>query len=107
MGLAGVARVVGMPCEDCEGAVDLFGENDANELMGQRHAAEGEYQVSARAHGSGPSIGWPNRKDERLLPAVPPQSNPPRQLFRADDLTPAIEGDEEWRGAAFCSIEVL
>jgi hypothetical protein len=37
-----VAGVVGVACEDGEGAVDLLGEDGASELMGQGDGAERE-----------------------------------------------------------------
>lgn len=37
-----VARVVGVACQDCTGAVDLFGEHEPGELVGHGDGAKGE-----------------------------------------------------------------
>src|ERR1700735_3937058 len=61
-----VAGVIGMSGDDGQGAVDLFGEDDAGELMRQRHRPEGEKQVSAGAGGNGPSVRGTDGEHEIL-----------------------------------------
>lgn len=61
-----VARVVGMAGEDCAGAVDLFGEDQAGESVGEGERAEGEKDLCARECCGGPAAGGTDGKDDVL-----------------------------------------
>ena len=61
-----MAGVVGVAGEDGEGAVDLFGEDGAGELVGEGDGAEGEDEGGAGAGGGGPAVGGADGEDDGL-----------------------------------------
>ena len=88
--MAGVVGVVG---EDSGGSVELFGEDDAGQLVGEGEAAEGEEQVGAIEGGWGPTVGGAYGEDEALGSFVPPATDAGGELFRGELLAPAVEED--------------
>jgi len=55
-----------MAGEDGEGAIDLLGQNDAGEFVGESHRTKREERVGAEASGRRPSVGRSDGEDERL-----------------------------------------
>src|ERR1039458_9644904 len=60
--VAGMVRVAG---EDGEGTVDLLGEDDASELMGQGNVTEREDEAGAGASGGWPAVVGADGTDNR------------------------------------------
>jgi len=58
-----MAGVVGVPSEDCTGAVELFGENEAGEFVGHGDWAKRQAEVGLGKSWFGPSVGWPDGED--------------------------------------------
>lgn len=83
-----------MAGEDGEGAVDLLGQDDACQLVGEGDAAEGEQKVGASASHVGPSVGGADGEDEMLRPGVAKMADGLGELFGGELLTSAIEKDE-------------
>ena len=59
-----------MAGENGESAVELLGEDDAGELMGQGDASEGEEKVGALARGGRPAVRGADGQDEMLRAAI-------------------------------------
>jgi hypothetical protein len=99
-----VSGVVGMPGQDGQGAVDLFGQYNAGELVRQGHAAEGKEKVGALACGRGPSVGGTDGKYEALGALI---ANPPDvcgELLGGVLLAAAIQQDGIGWGATGLAI---
>jgi hypothetical protein len=90
-----VAGVVGVIREDGEGAVDLFGENGAGELMGKRDLAEGENKGCAGSRGHGPSVGGADGEDEGLRAGVAEAADVLGEGFARELLAARVEQDED------------
>jgi len=56
--------------EDGEGAVDLLGEDEAGEVVGQGDEAEGEQEVGAGAGQRGPAVGRADGEDDALRAGI-------------------------------------
>jgi hypothetical protein len=54
---------VGAAGEDSEGAIELFGEHDAGELVGESHRAERKLLVGAQAESFGEAVGVAAKED--------------------------------------------
>src|SRR6266403_1970229 len=61
---------VGAAGEDGEGAVELFGEHDAGELVGESHGAEGKLLVGALAEIFGEAVGVAAKEEQFAGAAV-------------------------------------
>ena len=59
-----------MAGEDGEGAVELFGKDDAGEVVGEGDGAEGEKQAGSGASGGGPSVGGADGEDDGLCSGI-------------------------------------
>lgn len=69
-----MAGVVRMACQDCTGAVELFGQNEAGEVMGQGDGAEREQETGMGTemvlnliqHAWGPAVSGADGENEAL-----------------------------------------
>ncbi len=59
-----------MAGENGQRAVDLLGQNDAGELVGQRDGSKREQQAGARTGCSGPAVGRADGEHQRLRAGV-------------------------------------
>ena len=80
-----------MSSQDGQRTIDLFGQNDTRELMGQGDAAEGNKKIRALTCPSGPTIGWPDSQHETLNSLVADPSNVGGKLFGGALLATAIQ----------------
>jgi hypothetical protein len=65
-----VSGVVWMPSEYCKCPVELFGEHDAGEFVGQRHWAQRQQHLCLPWRLLRPAARRPNGKDDRLLSGI-------------------------------------
>ena len=86
-------------------AVDLLGEDDAGELVGQRDGAKREHQASARAGGGGPAVGRTDGQHQALRARVAEAADVRGELLRRELLAPAVQQDEDGRGAGGLAIQ--
>ena len=100
-----VAGVVGVVGEDGEGAVDLLGEDDASQFVGQRDVAEGEDEAGAGAGGCGPTVGGADGEEEGLRAGVAQAAEVGGEFFAGELLAAAVEQDEDRGGACRLAIE--
>ena len=80
-----------MAGEDGEGAVDLLGEDEAGEVVGQGDEAEGEQEVGAGAGQRGPAVSGTDGKDEVLRGGVAVAADECSEVFRGELLAAAVE----------------
>jgi hypothetical protein len=88
-----VARVVGVSSEDGGGAVDLLGQYNASELVGQGEASEGEEQVGADAGGRRPSVCRADTEHEALGAVVAKAADSGGEVLGGKLLAGAVEQD--------------
>jgi hypothetical protein len=100
-----VAGVVGMAGEDGEGAVDLLGQDDACELVGEGDAAEGEQELGTSASYIRPAVGGPDGEDETLRPGVAKMANGLSNLFGGELTAAAVEQGKVDGSSAGLAIE--
>jgi hypothetical protein len=86
--------------EDGEGAVGLFSEDNAGELVGEGDEAEGEEEVGAGAGGGGPAVGGADGEDEALGSHVAQVTETRGKILGRNLLAAAVEEDEVGTGAA-------
>jgi hypothetical protein len=65
-----VAGVVRVARENCKCAVELLGEDETGEGVGERERAEGEQEGGALAGGVGPSAGGADGEEDVLLALI-------------------------------------
>jgi hypothetical protein len=100
-----MAGVVGMACQDCTGAVELFGEYEASEVVSQGDRAKREQEAGLRL-GNGmscrrPAVGGADSEDH-VLNALVAAGTEPRGKFGRGKLT-ATTIEKDWEsGKAGC-----
>lgn len=97
--------MVGVSGEDGGGAVELLGEDDAGELVGEGEAAEGEEEVGALVGGGGPAVGGTDGEDEALGSVVAEAADAGSEVLGGELLAAAIEQDAEGADAAGLLVE--
>jgi hypothetical protein len=96
--------VVGVVGEDGEGAVELFDEDDAGELMGEGHGAKGEEQIARlRSEGASgalrPAVGGADGEDQVLSALIAAAFDPPGEFLGGEGLAARVEQNQGGRGA--------
>ena len=94
-----------MSGEDGQGAVDLFGEDDASELVWQRDAAQRKKQVRALTGICGPAIRRADRENETLRPSIAQPAKLLSELFGREQLASTVEQNDMSRSAAWLTVE--
>ena len=95
-----MSGVVGVAGEDGGGAVDLLGENDAGELVGEGDASEGEEELRLLAGGGGPAVGGTDGEDETLGAVVAETAEAGGELLGGELVATAVEKDAKGADAA-------
>ena len=95
-----MAGVVGVACQDCTGAVELFGEDEAGEFVGHCDGAEREQQIGLGPGLFRPSVGGADGEDDVLDALIPAGAEPGGELGGAELAAAAIEQDEDGSGSA-------
>jgi len=88
--------VVGVAAQDGEGAVELLGEEDADQAVGDGDLAEGDEAPRPRAQRRRVAIGAADREYHRSPAAalLLDSQQAARQLLAADQLTALVERDD-------------
>ena len=94
-----MTAVIRMPGQNGAGAVELFGEDDAGEFMGEGDGAEGEEEVGAGAGGGGPAISGADGEEELLDAAVAEGAEVGCEISGGELLAGGVEQDDVERGA--------
>jgi len=92
-----MAGVVGVACQDCTGAVELFGEDEAGEFVGHCDGAEREQQIGLGPGLFRPSVGGADGEDDVLDALIPAGAEPGGELGGAELAAAAIEQDGKRR----------
>jgi hypothetical protein len=100
-----VAGVVGVAREDGSGAVDLLGEDDAGELVGEGDEAEREEEVGTVAGCGGPAVGGTDGEDQALCAIVAETAESGGEFFGGELAAAAVEEDGEGADAAGVLVE--
>jgi hypothetical protein len=95
---------VGAAGEDGEGAVELFGEHDAGEFVGEGHGAERKFLVGALPESVGEAGGVAAEKDEFARAAVAEFAEPFGEGVRIESFSGSVEKD---RGSGAVGVEFL
>src|SRR5882672_4997097 len=95
---------VGAAGEDGEGAVELFGEHDASELVGESHRAERKFLVGAPAESFWEAVGVAAEKDQFAGAAVAQLTEPNCEGVRIEIFSGSVEKDH---GGGAVSVEFL
>jgi len=88
-----MSAVVRVPLQDCTGAVELFGENEAGEFVGHGDWAKRQAEVGLGKSWFGPSVGWPDGENEMLGALVAAVSEPVGQIGGGQLFPPGIKQD--------------
>ncbi len=88
-----MAAVVGVACEDCTGAVELFGEDEAGQFVSHCDGTKGEQKGCGFAGGLGPSVGGSDGEDDVLRALVAASAEPVGELSGGERFAAAIEQD--------------
>ena len=91
--------MIRVPGKNGEGAVDLFGDDDAGELVRLSHFSEREEQVGALARLFGPAVGGADGKDDELAACVAFAAQPAGEILRGHLFAVFVEQNEERGGA--------
>jgi len=94
-----------MAVENGQRAVDLLGQNDAGELVGQRDGSKREQQAGARTGCSGPAVGRADGEHQRLRAVVAQAANLRGELLRRELPAPAVEQDESGHSTGGLAIQ--
>jgi hypothetical protein len=92
--------VVGLAAEDRRRAVELLGEHDPGELMGERRRAEGERLGRLLEERRMEPLGTADQDRRPLRRELLPLGEPSRQLLGGPLAAAAVEGDEAEAGEA-------
>src|SRR6266403_2022700 len=84
---------VGAAGEDGESAVELFGEHDAGEFVGESHGAEGKLLVGALAEIFGEAVGVAAKEDQFAGAAVAKFPEPFGEGVRSEIFSGSVEKD--------------
>ena len=71
-----MAAVIGVASENCKCPVELFGDDEAGQGVGQRHGSQRELQMSPFKSGRGPSAGRTDGEDDVLGALVAARAQP-------------------------------
>ncbi len=93
-----------MACQDCTGAVELFGEDEAGEFVGECDGTKRELEGGVGKGFRGPAVGGADGKDDVLGPLIAAGAEPGGELGRAEGSAAAVEQDEQERGARFAGL---
>jgi hypothetical protein len=85
--------------EDGGGAVELFGEDEAREGMGEGEGAEGEKQVGAGAGGVGPAVGRTDGEEDVGPAFIAAGAEPGGEGFGSERAAATVGEDGEGAGA--------
>ena len=94
-----------MAGENGQRAVDLLGQHDAGQLMGQRDGSKREQQASTRAGGVGPAVSRADGQHQRLRSVVAMPADLRGEFLRRELPAPAVQQDEERRCAGGLAIQ--
>jgi len=94
-----------MAGEDCAGAVELFGEDQAGEDMREGEGAQGEKEPSTGERSGSPAAGGAYREDDVLDALVAARADPCGEGFGGHGATAAIEQDGDSGGTSPLPIE--
>jgi len=94
-----------MARENGQGAVDLFGEDGAGQLVGQRDGSQREHRGCTSAGGVRPSIGRANGEDQRLCTAIAQATDLRGELLAGQLPASAVEQDQIRRSARGLAIQ--
>jgi len=94
-----------MSGKDGQCAVDLFGEDDACELVRQCNAAQRKKQVRALTCIGGPAIRRTDRKNETLSTAIAQAAKLLSEFFGGEQLASTVEQNDMSRSAAWLTVE--
>jgi len=97
--------MIRVAAEDGKGAVDLFAEDDAGELVGQSHGAEGEMLGGAAARGGGPAVSGADGEDEELAALVALAAEPLGQGCRGELTAALVEERQERSGTGALALD--
>ena len=100
-----MAGVVGMAGEDRAGAVELFGEDEAGDGVGESEGTEGEDGFRAQESVGGPAVGGTDGEGDVLNAVLAMSAKPGGEELRGHDASVAIEQDGEDGGAAAMAVE--
>jgi hypothetical protein len=96
-----------MSGEDGQCPVDLFGEDDTSELVGQRDAAQRKKQVRALTDPGGPAVSRSDRENQTLSSAIAQSAELLSEFFRGEQLASTVEQNNMRRSATRLTIEPL
>ena len=65
-----------MACQDCTGAVELFGEDEAGEFVGECDGTKRELKSSVGERFGGPAVGWADGEDDVLRALIAAGAKP-------------------------------
>jgi hypothetical protein len=102
-----VACVIGVASENCACAVELFGDDEAGECVGERESSEGEQEPGAGACGFGPAIGRADGEDDMLRAFIAASAEPGGECLGGELAAAAVEQDGDGRGASLLTVEPL
>ena len=88
--------MVGVACQDCTGAVELFGEDKTGKFMSQGDRAEGEQEAGLGMSLCGPAVGGADGEDDVLDALIATGSEPRGEFCGGKLAATAIEKD--WEG---------
>ena len=104
---SGVAGVVGVAGEDRACAVELLGEDEAREGVGEGEASEREQQGGAGAGCGRPTVGGADGKDDVLRALVAALAKPRCEGFRGELAAAAVEENRDGRRPGVLPVEPL
>ena len=96
-----------MSGEDGQCPVDLFGEDDTRELVGQRDAAKRKKQVRALTSPGGPAVSRSDRENQTLSSVIAQSAELLSEFFRGEQLASTVEQNNMRRSTTRLTIEPL
>jgi len=87
--------MVGVACQDCTGAVELFGEDKAGQVVGQRDWPERELEAGLGVSLCGPTVGGADGEDDVLSALIAAGTEPGGKFGGGKRAASAIEKDWE------------
>jgi hypothetical protein len=83
-----------MPREYCKCPVDLFGEDQPRQFMGEGHGPKGEGALRLGTGVFRPAVSRAYGEDDTLLAGVPACAQPTGQFLRGEGLPTAVEQNQ-------------
>ena len=96
-----------MSGEDGQCAIDLFGEDNASELVRQRDAAQRKKQVRTLTGIRGPAIRRTDSEDETLRAAIAQPAKLLSEFFGGEQLASTVEQNDMSGSTARLTVEPL